>query len=364
MAFIRKKIKKDGTPSWRVVFKDQYGERKELAAGSQKKTAELLKNRIEQELAAGTFGIAKPSNPLLSDFCKDFLGTKKNEVKASTIADCERVIRNHIEPLLGDLRLSEITPTTVREFLNQLQLKGLSAATVGKVYRYLKMILRYGLALEIIDKDPTQAIRPPRVEKEEMEFLTPVEINKLLEASEGALKPLLATACFAGLRQGEILGLKWKDIDWDKNIISVVRSYHYAHGFNEPKTAASRRAVPMVRPLQELLKEHYASIEAAEPEDLVFPNSNRRPQDRRNLVSRDFEEAIRRAGIKKIRFHDLRHTYAALCIAARMDPKAIQRTMGHASIKVTFDTYGHLFPGSYDSSMERLEELIGTNPRQ
>jgi len=358
MAFIRKKIKSDGTPSWRVVFKDQYGRRRELAAGSTKKSAELLRGRVEKELAEGIFEIVRPEDPPFSKFCEDFLAAKKTQVKASTFLDCERVIKNHINPYFGRTRLSEMNPIGIKSFLEYLQDKGLSAATTGKVFRYLKLILRYALTLELIDRDPTQALRPPRIVKEEMDFLTPQEMQQLLAATTSTIKCLIATACYAGLRQGEILGLKWKDIDWEHNSIRVVRTYHYAHGFSEPKTPSSRRAVPIVGPLKEMLLNYYEAKPGKEPEYLVFPNSKGKPRDRRNLVTRDFEKALEAAHLRKIRFHDLRHSYASLCIAAKMDPKAIQTAMGHSSIRVTLDIYGHLFPGSYDDSMERLAGII------
>ena len=360
MASIHKRYRKDGTSRYVVRFTDPHGYRTEKAAGSTKKSAELLKVSIEKQLAAGTYGQKAPEDPIFMEFCEDFLKAKKSQVKPSSHEDYKQVVENHLKPFFKKKRLSAITPILVQDFLSHLEEKDISPATRRKIYRYLKVIVHHAQSLEMINKDPTMSIRSPRVERKEMACLTADEVSKLLEAADDQIMPLLAVACFAGLRQGEILGLKWGDVDFVHGNIRVVRTYGQDFGFSEPKSSASRRAVPIPRFLVSILKRLYESKGYPGPDKLVFPNSAGKPQNRRNLITRAFETALTDAEVRRIRFHDLRHTYASLCIAAGMDPKALQRAMGHASISMTMDTYAHLFPGSYERPLARLEGLFSS----
>ena len=219
-------------------------------------------------------------------------------------------------------------------------------------------MMRTAVNWEMIDRDPSFAIRPPRQERREMDYLTPEEIKKLLLSAREEMKALLAVACLAGLRQGEVLGLRWGDIDFVNHKLKVVRTYNPIHGFGAPKTATSRRAVPMIPMLEEILERYRESRREPSVDDLVFRNGNGNPKDRTNLTNREFKRALERAGLREIRFHDLRHSYASLAIAAGTDPKALQRAMGHGSIRITLDVYAHLLPCSYDGAAERMEALL------
>jgi integrase len=343
-----------------VRFRGPHGRWTERVAGSCKRAAELLKYRIECELAEGTFDEDPEKNPYFVDFSVRFLKAKKELVKPSTYEDYKRVIRVHLNPYFHEMKLAQITPLRVQEFLFHLNEKGLSPASRGKILRYLKNMLRTAVNWEMIDRDPSFAIRPPRQERREMDYLTPEEIQKLLRTAKGDMKALLAVACLAGLRQGEVLGLRWGDVDFDNHQLRVVRTYNPIHGFGAPKTTTSRRAVPIIPMLEEILEQHRASRRQLSADDLVFRNGNGNPKDRTNLTNREFKRVLEKAGLREIRFHDLRHSYASLAIASGMDPKALQRAMGHGSIRITLDVYAHLLPCSYDGAVERMEALLGT----
>jgi integrase len=330
-----------------VVYIDDYGKRHEVTAGSTRKSAEILRTELEKQKAAGTLGKPKSENPTFSE---------ENEVKASTLIDYKQMIKSHLYPFFGKMRLSDITPSKIQEYIAIKTEKNASPATTGKSYRVLKVILRQALAVELINRDPTIAIMPPRVERKEMDFLNEEEVARLLEAADGNMYALLSVACFTGLRQGEILALRWQDIDFNMGIIKVVRSYHSPQGYTDLKTSTSRRAVPMMPRLSQTLTALYEERGKPGQEELVFPNKDGKPRDRHNLVSRDFSETLKRAGLRTIKFHCLRHTFASIAISAGMDPKALQQVMGHSSIIVTMDIYSHLFPGSYDRPMAIMEE--------
>jgi integrase len=357
MASILKRKNPSGKVIYRVQFKDQFGKRHEITAGPLRKHAEALLNRVLEEVNAGTYGILE-EEASFSDFCKLFLSAKKAEVKASTYTDYEQTINKHLVPFFKDCMIADIGPSTIQELLLVLEGNGTSAATIGKILRYTRVIFRKAVSLEIIDRDPCRTIRAPRIEKKEVSFLTPEEVSKLIESAQGDLKPLLAVACYTGLRMGEILALQWGDIDFKANVIRVIRSWKQEQGFSTPKTATSRRAVPIIKPLKELLRVYHASIDESHEGSLVFPNSEGKPRDRHRLSNIHFKDALEKAELPRIRFHDLRHTFASMMIESGCDIKTLQTIMGHSSSKVTLDVYSHLYRSSYDRAAKNLEALI------
>ncbi|WP_287154458.1 site-specific integrase [Candidatus Solincola tengchongensis] len=347
-----------------VRFKNPItGRWTERRAGERRKDAEALKRRIDEEIAKGTFGKEK-KDPSFSEFASQYLEDKKAELKPSTYKDYRQVLGNHILPFFKRTHLSQVTPARVQDFLRHLQKKGVSPATTGKVYRVLKSLLRRAIALEYLDRDPTIGIRPPRVERKEMDFLERDEVEALLEASEGDIHDIIALAVFTGMRQGEILALRWQDIDYRNGIIRVVRSFSPANGFSDLKSEKSRRAVPLIPRLADIFQKRYESMGRPDPDSLVFPTEAGTPKDRNNLISREFEPALLSAGIRKIRFHDLRHTYASLAIASGADPKGLQSVLGYSSITVTMDTYGHLFPGHMESITRGLDGMFPVSNKE
>jgi integrase len=181
-----------------------------------------------------------------------------------------------------------------------------------------------------------------------MEYLRPDEIRRFLAASPPEFYALFPTAVLTGARQGELLGLKRGDVDPERGLIFIRRTFHPSYGFVEPKSDYSRRAIKMSPELVEILRAHLECI-SGDADSLVFPNNAGHPHSHQNLVTRTFHPTLERAGLRKIRFHDLRHTYAAPMISLDANPKVLQRQMGHSSIRVTMDTYGHLIPDVCDN---------------
>jgi len=200
-----------------------------------------------------------------------------------------------------------------------MEKRGISAATRGKILRYAKVIFRRAVSLEIIEADPCRAIRAPRVEKKEITFLAPEEVARLLDVAKDDLKPLFAVACYTGLRMGEITALQWKDVDFSKNLINVNKSWKQENGFISPKTFKSKRSVPMIQSLKEIMIRHYIRSGRPENETLVFPNTEGKPRDRHRLNNQHLNGARKKAGLPKIRFHDPRHTFASMMIESGCD---------------------------------------------
>jgi integrase len=220
--------------------------------------------------------------------------------------------------------------------------------------------------------NPAQEIRHVRVEHQEMDFLKPDEIRLLLNHADEPFRALFLTAIMTGMRLGELLALQWGDIDWHSRVIRVKRSvFWYSKRelaeegsdqpsmwkFTTPKSTRSCRAIAMSPHLKETLELHRLQCRVS-PHDLVFCSQIGTPIQPRNLVRREFEPALVRAELRRIRFHDLRHTYTALLIAQGTHPKLIQSQLGHASIQTTLDRYGHLLPHMGEQVGHALDKQV------
>ncbi len=207
-----------------------------------------------------------------------------------------------------------------------------------------------------LNRNPADPVKPPTLPHREMDFLTPAEVRLLLPHSDDWYRPLLATAILTGVRQGELLAIQWGDIDWVSRTLRIQRSVWNGQ-FQAPKTARSVRNVGMPRTLADALMLHKTRAPANE-HDLVFTTPEGQPIDPANLRNRVFEPALRAAGLRHIRFHDLRHTYASLLINQGENIKFVQTQLGHASIQMTVDKYGHLLPDAHVQASDRLDATV------
>jgi len=343
-------------PRYYIVFKDPAGKIIWRAAGPRKHDAEVLLRRIESEIAAGTYG--KQVDISFSDFCNKWLSDYAEiKVKPRTYEDYEQIIRNHLKPFFGKQLLGNITPAQVQTYVSNKARSNLAPRTVNKTVTVLKLILKHAQIWGYINENPARFVVRPRETKKEMEHLDPREINKLLEAASPGYYPLLATAVMTGARQGELLALRWCDVDLKRGVIFIRRSYRPGFGFTEPKTKYGNRTVVISKELVKILEEHKRQC-VSKPDDLIFHNREGNPINHANLISREFHPALERAGLRRIRFHDLRHTYVALMISLGENIKFIQRQLGHNSLTTTMDTYGHLLPEVSAGFGERLDSLI------
>jgi integrase len=203
-----------------------------------------------------------------------------------------------------------------------------------------------------------------------MDFLTPEEIRLLLAQVRPHYYPFFLSAALTGMRRGELLGLQWGDIDWHGEQIRVRRGLYFeAHRkekerkwrFISPKSYNSIRAINMSPTLALELKK-YKLAHFPGSLDLVFANEDGNPIEPDNLVKRDFLPALRRAGLRQVPFHSLRHSFTALLIAQGENIKYIQSQLGHASVQTTLDRYGHLLPATHKEAGKRLDQtLFGTS---
>lgn len=349
-------VKRSDTYS--IVYRVGDKQKWEVAGRTKKQAEKLLAKRIG-ELNTGV--MPEETKVCFKDFAARWLSDyAKVSVKPSTYVSYEAIFRLHLIPAFGDLHLDRISGAHIQTFLAGKVSKGrLTPKSVANILIPLKEMFKHALHWGYVFRDPTIAIRRPRVEQEEMDFLNPEEISLLLQNVKPQHFTLLLTAILTGMRRGELLALQWGDIDWRSAQISVRRSL-YKGTFVSPKSQNGVRRIIMSPTLQRHLEQYRFRTQRFDS-DLVFCTDQGKPLDPDNIVKREFQPALDRAGLRRIRFHDLRHTFASLLIANGENIKFVQNQLGHASAKTTLDRYGHLFPGTQQEAAKRLDAAVFGN---
>jgi len=309
-------------------------------------------------------------------------------LERSTINQRKSHLEHHIVPLIGQTLLSRLTVPAVRDFEDQLRKEGRSPAMVKKILTSLGSILadagERGLAMRnpVRDIRSSRKGRDRRQEKRQkgklevgVDIPTREEIKALLAALDGNWKPLLLTAVFTGMRSSEIRGLRWQDVDLDKGEIRISQRADQFKEIGPTKSEAGVRTIPVPPVVINALKEH--KLKQAPGVSLVFANPDGEPRSHANIIAKGLKPAMIRAGVtvgsgndleaKYTGLHALRHFYASWLINRKEDGglglpvKMVQERMGHASIVMTMDTYGHLFPRSDDGTelAQAANNLLG-----
>lgn len=349
-------VKKSGT--YYAVYRVGDKQKWEKVSPVKKEAEKVLAKRIH-DLNSGI--LPEESNIRFADFAAQWLTDyAKVSVKASTFRSYSDMFRLHLIPALGDLRLKRVTGAHIQSFIADKVSQGqLSPKTVGNMLVPLKEMFKHAIHWGYLRHDPTFAVKRPRVEHEEMDFLSPEEIRLFLEQVRAPFYTLFLTAVLTGMRRGELLAIKWGDIDWRSSQISVRRAL-YNGSFVTPKSRNAIRRIILSPTLNNQLERHKRQTPKSEL-DLVFCTDSGTPLDPDNLVKREFHPALERAGIRRIRFHDLRHTFASLLIANGENIKFVQFQLGHASATTTLDRYGHIFPGTQKEAAEKLDSAVFGN---
>lgn len=397
--------------SWVADYRDQWGKRhRERPDGKfenmaqQRRAAQVLLKRRLDEVDRGSY---HPDNRKLT-FAKvaDAYLESKVGIRPSTRRGYSSNIELYLKPYFGQWRIQHISAADIEAFRNALlearpppieeafarremaQKPALSLArakaragrtkpgprTINKCLTLLVMIFNYAAKHRWVDFNPAgyvDKVRESLTQDSKLldqNILSAIEVRRLVDAATGPrrsrdgrilstnYKLLIKLSVLTGMRSGEIRGLQWGDIDWNKGRIHVRRSYREGC-FEEPKTRASRRVIGLPMNLQSDLRDWQVASPISKC-DLVFPNSNGNPLSAANLLQRGFYPALRRAGLRKIRFHDLRHTFASLMIASGVDIVSVSRLLGHASPKITLDVYAHMLPSSHLDNTKRLSDVV------
>ncbi len=326
--------------------------------------------RLTELLASLDKGIYTPPGRLtVAEHLKNWLeGYVKTNCSDRTMDGYQSIIETHLIPALGHIQLKHLSPQAIQSYYGKACEK-LSARTVHHQHRVLSQSLKYAVRQGYLGRNPAELVDPPSPRKKAMRTLTPGEVEVLLNtAKDNHYYPVIYTAVSTGLRQAELLGLRWRDVDLDMMSISVSQVLYKRGGiceFKEPKTSHSRRRVAMTPKLALYLREYKAERESlywqlGRPltlDDLVFANVEGKPLDP-CVLSHDFARIAKRAGLRGVRFHDLRHTFASLMLLRGAKPKVISEALGHASVAFTMDTYSHIIEGMQEDAMALLDEVL------
>ena len=369
----------------KALFTD--GKRHSVMAATRREALKKAQDLIDQRKKGLDAESAKVT---LSDFLKRFLDYYKTEggVALRTWQDYRYHIEENITPVIGGISLGSLKPRDVDEWLKSLRDRGLGNRTVEYAQAVLRRALQFAVEWEIIDRNPAaarfRAAKRKRVVKPggtRIKFLNPDESRIFLEAARGDRhEALYALALTTGLRPEELYGLRRKDLDLENGRLTVNQVVAKSrrkkgekiarYDFGPPKTEKSRRTIDfpafvagLLIQAQRVAKENRALAGDRWTEhELAFPSQVGTPLEERNVLRR-FQTLCEDSGLPKLRLYDLRHTHASLLINEGVHPKKISERLGHSSIKLTMDTYGHLFEGSDKDSAEKMQNLFGDGLR-
>lgn len=323
---------------------------------------------IQDQISLGlTFEGAKLS---LADHLNRWLPSVKSSLRLKTWQQYEQICGDHIIPTLGKIKINELRPDQIQTLYTVKIDAGVSPTTVRMIHAVLHRALNQALKWGIIGRNPSDAVDRPKPSRKEMQTLSDYQARQLLIASQGSpYETLYYLALSTGLRQGELLGLKWSDLDWSNGHLRIQRQMQRVTGEGllllEPKTAGSRRVVTLGPAILEKLRAHRQNQDLHraftgdkwQEQDMIFTSSIGSPVDQRNL-HRDFKLILDKAGLPNIRFHDLRHTAATLMLQEGIHPKIVQERLGHSQISITLDTYSHVLPAMQETAAAKMDEVL------
>jgi integrase len=277
--------------------------------------------------------------------------------KPSAVRSYEDVLRLHVLDVLGDRRFATIRRNDVQDLADRLLASGMKPITVQGALMPLRAMYRRAVARGEVDINPTTGLELPAVRGGRDRIASPSEAAALLGVLPDEDRALWATAMYAGLRRGELMGLRWEDIDLTGGVLRVERGWDAIEGPIAPKTALSRRVVPIASVLRAHLAEHRLRCPWAV--GLAFGQNSFRPFYPEGIARRARAVWVA-ADMTPITPHECRHTFASLMIAAGVNAKALSTYMGHANISITLDRYGHLMPGNEGEAAVLLDAYLET----
>jgi integrase len=314
--------------------------------------------------------LPNPTDLAVGDFLDQWLAeVVKPSVRPWTYEGYEVHVRRHLKPVLGRIPLQKLEPLHVQSLLNRKLGEGLSAKSVRYIRGTLRTALNQAQRWGLVTRNSAAMVDGPRVERYEILPLTPREARQFLASINGhRLEALYSVALTLGLRQGEALGLRWRDIDLELGYIRVDKQLQRQNGvfhLVEPKTARSRRTIVMPPSITQALARHRDRQHVERNDalgtwnelDLVFTRPDGQPLDG-TVVSHQFHKLLDHAGLPQRRFHDLRHSCATLLLAQGVPARVVMEVLGHSQIGLTMNTYAHVIPELRRDAAQRMEELI------
>src|SRR3989440_1802729 len=354
-----------------VEARDRWVAEITLTTGKRKKAycktkqeAERKRNEMLRELERGM--LATGPQRKLGEYIQDWLeNTHKSKLRLSVYLNYRKHVK-HIVAGLGDIWLQKLTPQQVQGFLSKKLSEGLSPKYVREMLGVLSLALNNAVKWGYLLRNVCELVTRPRIPKHEIAPLTLDQARRFRQHIQGhRFEVLITMAVVTGMRRGELLSLRWSDIDFQRNILQVLHTVDRfaGHGYveGEPKSAAGVRSIRLPGFLADMLKQHRvqqlvrkSGSKTWEERDLVFPNS-RGGYLHPNHLGEAFRALLEEAGLPAIRFHDLRHSAATILLSMGGNIKVIQEMLGHSDISITLRVYGHLLPSMQQEAVDKWE---------
>ncbi|WP_018249051.1 tyrosine-type recombinase/integrase [Orenia marismortui] len=376
-------IRKQGENTWEITIstgKDpvtgKYGRIYETVQGN-KTQAKKRMMELEYELEHSTY--IKPSELTLSELLHQwYQDYAQTNLAPSTQEYYDIIINSHIIPLLGGIKISDLEPMHIQRYLSEKlrngrldgKSGGLSNKSVKRHYTVINQVLKYAAKLQVIENNPAKYVDPPKPENPEIQALKQEELEKILDIAKGWIHDFIYIAAFTGMRRGELLALRWKDVNFKDKSLQIRQSVSKLSGgrliYREPKTKSSIRLISIDDDIVKILKcrnkeqkENKLKLGSQynNKYNLVFAKENGDPY-LPLYTTRQFNKVAEKANLSNFRLHDLRHTHATLMLQAGIHPKIVQERLGHSSITQTLDTYSHITPSMQRTAVQKLKDSL------
>ena len=357
--------RKDGR--WTASISLENGKRKSFYGKTRKEVQEQLKTALHEQ-QQGTF-VSSP-NQTIEQFRAQWLESCKYTIRIRSFERYEELVRLHLVPIIGRHRLQKLTAQHVQALYTAKLNEGLSSTTVNGLHALLHKALDDAVRWGSLARNVCDAVTPPQRDHFEIQPLSMEQAQRLLATAKGhSLEALFVLALTTGMRRGEILALKWRDLDFPHSTLHVRRIFTRRPGNRyieaEPKTEKSRRSIVLTPLVIELLKQHRTHQLAAKAQadsawqdlDLVFCTSLGTPLNPNKVLDR-FKTLLKRAELPDMRFHDLRHSTATILFSMGVHPKVVQELLGHNQISMTMDIYSHVLPTMQGEVMNKLNDAL------
>ncbi len=355
--------RKNGT--WRAQI-SLNGKRLSQTANTRSECINWLKNT--KDLIDGGMTFSK-SEYTLGEFLSDWIEMKVTSLRPNPARQYKTIVIKDIVPNLGGIKLHQLNLIRINKFYSKLVSDGRGTRTIRLIHSVLHSALEHALRTGLITKNPSHGAILPRKKYREMKIFNEEQVNSfLITANTSRFKLLYKIALATGMRQSEILGLKWEDVDWIKSTIKVQRQAQQVNGkgivFLEPKTRAGIRKIMVGKTILEELQTHKVKQEESKSiqseswreNDLIFSTSKGTPFSQSNLM-RDYYKILKKSNLPKLRFHDLRHTAASLMINRGIPIVVVSRILGHSMPSVTLNIYSHCVSEMQYKAAEVMEEI-------
>ncbi|EJQ42365.1 hypothetical protein IEE_03930 [Bacillus cereus BAG5X1-1] len=365
--------KDDNTKTWYFVLthgKKEDGKPKQFKKRGFKTKQEAQKAMLdlEQALTMGTY--IQPNKILYKEYLLErFLEDKMTKVKKQTLNTYRWIVEKHIIPTIGDVELTQLNPIVIQGLYNKLtKEKILSDENIQKVHTLINDSLKKAERWGLIARNPAALVDRPKAVKKEITVWNVEEVRQFLKYAKKGGRYYIAflLALTTGMRQGEILGLRWKDVDFENGCVRITQTLSSDGKDLLPytKTKSGSRTIDLPEETVTALKMHWLFIRGEREKnrfyknlDLVVCTEFGTPTHKSN-IRRVFKSIIEKADIPKIRFHDMRHTHATLLLLQGVNPKIVSERLGHADVRITLDTYSHLLPSMQKETALNFGKLL------